>query len=486
VLDYAEVAFHEEDAASWSDSELDERLRREANNPFDLETGPLLRVVLFRRSANEHVMLLVVHHIAVDFWSLAVLVHELGLLYRAQTTATLAALDPLPLQYSDYVSSQEKMLRSPEGDRLWTYWQKQLAGELPVIDLPTDRPRPALQSFAGAAHAFTLDPSLTAKLKAVAREQGATLYMLLLASFQILLHRYTGQEDILVGSPAAGRGRADLAGLVGYFVNPLVLRADLSGHPTVSRFVNQVRQTVLDAYRHQDYPFAVLVERLQPERDPARSPLFQAMFTFHQSHLRDKEDLAQFALGEGGARMDVGGLQLESVALEQRVAQFDLTLMMAEASDGLVASLQYNRDLFDHRTIEYMARHFRNLLAAVAGADGSCLVRELEWLSENEREEIVYGWNETEVSVESELGIAEEIGARARELGSAVAVVSGREEVSYEELNARANQVGHYLRRLGVGPETVVGVCLERSVELVVALVGVLKAGGAYLPLDPS
>ena len=388
VHDRAAVSFHEEVAASWSRAELDLRLEQEAQVPFDLETGPPFRVSLFRVSATEHVLLLVVHHIVTDFWSLAVLVHELGLLYRGET------LDPLPLQYSDYVRRQEQMLNSAEGDRLWSYWQKQLAGELPVIDLPTDRPRPAVQTFNGASHAFKIDPVLTGKLKSVARDQGATLYMLLLASFQMLLHRYTGQEDILVGSPAAGRGRADVAGVVGYFVNPLVLRADFSGSPTVGQFMDQVRRTVLDAFRYQEYPFALLVEKLQPDRDPARSPLFQVMFTFHQSHLRD-ENLAQFALGEAGARMNVGGLELESVAFDQRVAQFDVTLMMAEASDGLVASLQYNRDLFDHRTIEYMARHFETLLRSVAEADETTRVRELEWLSETERAEIVYGWNET-------------------------------------------------------------------------------------------
>jgi hypothetical protein len=300
---HAAVSFHEEVAASWSRAELDQRLEQEAQVPFDLETGPPFRVSLFRLSPTEHVLLLVVHHIVTDFWSLAVLVHELGLLYRGQTPA------PLPLQYADYVTRQEQMLNSPEGERLWTYWQKQLAGELPVVDLPTDRPRPAVQTFNGASHAFKIDSSLTEKLKAVARDHGATLYMLLLASFQMLLHRYTGQEDILVGSPAAGRDRADLAGLVGYFVNPLVLRADFSGNPTLGRFLDQVRRTVLDAYRHQDYPFAVLVEKLQPDRDPARSPLFQVMFTFHQSHLRD-ENLALFALGEAGVRMNAGGLEL--------------------------------------------------------------------------------------------------------------------------------------------------------------------------------
>ncbi|HEY3581495.1 MAG TPA: MupA/Atu3671 family FMN-dependent luciferase-like monooxygenase, partial [Pyrinomonadaceae bacterium] len=486
VHDRVPVSFEEENASAWTNAELDDRLAHDALIPFDLENGPVLRVSLFTHSADEHVLLLVVHHLAVDFWSLAVLLHELGVLYQARVIGTPAAFEPLPLQYSDYVTRQQQMLRSAEGERLWTYWQKQLAGELPVLDLHTDRPRPSVQTFAGASHAFRIDPALTRRLKVVARERGATLYMLLLASFQILLHRYTQQEDILVGSPAAGRGRADLAGLVGYFVNPLVLRADFSVKPTVDEFLDQVRRTVLDAYRHQDYPFALLVEKLQPERDAARSPLFQVLFTFQQSHLRDEEDLAQFALGEAGAQMNVGGLRLESMALEQRVAQFDVTLMMAEASDGLAASLQYNRDLFDARTIERMARHYENLLASLVDAESTTLVRELEWLSAGEREEIVYGWNETEVVVESELSIAEEIGVRALELDREVALVSGREEVSYAELNARANRLGRYLRRLGVGPEVVVGVCLERSVELVVGLLGVLKAGGAYLPLDPS
>jgi non-ribosomal peptide synthetase component F len=247
------------------------------------------------------------------------------------------------------------MLAGSEGERLWSYWQKQLAGELPVLNLATDRPRPSVQTFRGASESFKLSAELTKELKALSQNNGATLYMTLLAAFQTLLHRYTGQTDILVGSPTAGRNWVDLSNLVGYFANPIVLRADLAGDPTFESFLCSTRQVALDAFKHQDHPFALLVERLQPVRDPGRSPLFQAMFVLQKAHLRKEEALVSFALNESGAQMDLDGLLMESVVLEREVAQFDMTLVMAETAGTLSASFQYNTDLFDAATISRMA-----------------------------------------------------------------------------------------------------------------------------------
>jgi amino acid adenylation domain-containing protein len=481
----AQVACHEIDAAHWSEAALRERLSAEAQAPFDLTTGPVLRVSLFRRAAQEYVVLLVVHHIVADFWSLAVLVHELGLFYQAHQGDGAAPLPPLVLQYTDYVRWQMETLAGHEGERLWSYWQKQLAGDLPVLDLPTDRPPPAVQSYRGDSHPFRLSTELTAALHALSRQQSATLYMTLLAAFQTLLHRYTGQKDILVGSPTAGRTRGELADLVGYFVNPLVLRADLSGDPPFKVLLSQVRQTVLAAFEHQEYPFSLLVERLQPARDASRPPLFQAMFALQKAQLLDEQGLTSFALGEAGARLQLGELALESVVLAQRVAQFDLTLLMAEAEGQLQASLQYNSDLFEAATIERLARHFETLLAGIV-AQPEQRVGALPLLPATEREQLLCAWNDTARDYPVGDCLHELFAAQAARTPDAVALVCEETRLTYRELNRRANQLAHYLQRLGVGPESLVGICVERSVEMVVGVLGILKAGGAYVPLDPQ
>ncbi|HEX8853467.1 MAG TPA: condensation domain-containing protein, partial [Pyrinomonadaceae bacterium] len=366
VLASAEVSFEEIDAEGLSEEALNGLLVAEADRPFDLERGPLMRVQLFRRAPDEHIILLVIHHIVSDFWSLSVLTNELGLLYTAEVTGTRAPL-PAAAQpgYADYVSRQEQMLEGAEGARLWSYWRERLAGELPALNLPADHQRPPVQTYRGNSEAFRLSAEVTRGLKELSREHGATLYMTLLAAFQTLLHRYTGQEDILVGSPTSGRNQNGLSGLVGYFINPLVLRGNPTGAASFASFLEQTKETVLAAFRHQDYPFPLLVERLQPERESSRSPLFQVMFILQKAHLLNEEGLTAFALGEAGARVKLGALELESMALEQRVSQFDLTLAMVESGDTLSASLQYNTDLFEAQTVRRMVEHLKTLLAGI-------------------------------------------------------------------------------------------------------------------------
>ncbi|HEX8339198.1 MAG TPA: condensation domain-containing protein, partial [Pyrinomonadaceae bacterium] len=347
---HAEVDFAETDATLWEEATLRARLSGEANRPFNLEEEPLLRVRLYRRSEREHVLLLVVHHIVADFWSLDVLMRELGVAYKAEREGRSAELPPLRQSYTDYVRWQAAMLASPAGEALRSYWERQFDGELPVLDLPSDRPRPPVQTFKGASESVRLDAELSRALKAIGQAHGATLYVTLLAAFQVLLSRYTGQEEVVVGSPTAGRSRSELTGMVGYFVNPVALRVRLHGRPDFAEVLTRVRRVVLSAFAHQDYPFVRLVEQLQPVRDPSRTPLFQVAFVLQKAHLRGSEGLASFALGEEGARADIEGLPLESIALEQRVTQFDLTLMVAEEEAGLAASLQYNTDLFDAAT----------------------------------------------------------------------------------------------------------------------------------------
>jgi hypothetical protein len=365
VHDHLKVHFDEVDGSAWSEEELKARLLAEAYRPFDLERGPLLRVSLIMRSSREHVLLLVVHHIVIDFWSLAILLNELGVFYPAESLGVKAHLPPLALQYTDYVRWQAEMLASPQGERLWAYWKKQLAGAPPILDLPTDRPRPSIQTYRGASHDFTLKDELNWQLKAFAKDHGTTLYMVLLAVFQVLLSYHTGQEDLQVGSPMVGRSRAEFEGIVGLFTNPVVLRADLSGNPTFTAFLAQVRQTVLAALEHQDFPTVVLVERLRPLRDLSRPPLCQVMFVLDKPHRLAEPGTPSFVAGETGFRMNPGGLVLESFPLERQAATLDLVLLIIETPGSLAASLRYNSDLFYPATIARMSKHFESLLRHV-------------------------------------------------------------------------------------------------------------------------
>jgi hypothetical protein len=362
---YMEVHFNEVDGSAWSAEEMNTDMLAEAYRPFDLERGPLLRVTLIMRSAREYVLLMVVHHIVVDFWSLAVLLNELGVLYPAKCAGLKASLPRLEITYTDYVRWQAEMLASPAGERLWTFWQRQLAGQLPVLDLPTDRARPPLQTHRGASNDFILDEALSAQLKALAREQGTTLYMVLLAAFQVVLSYHTGQEDLQVGSPMVGRSRAEFEGIVGLFTNPVVLRANLSGNPAFVAFLAQVRKTVLDALEHQDFPTVLLVERLHPFRDPSRPPLCQVMFVLDKPHRLAEPGAPTFVTGDSGLRMNPGGLAMESIALERRAATLDLVLLIIETPGTLSASMRYNTDLFDPPRIARLSAHFEAVLRHV-------------------------------------------------------------------------------------------------------------------------
>ena len=485
VHEQMEVFFEEEDASGWSAEFLHNRLAALAHRPFRLESEPLFRLYLFRRSAREHILLTVIHHIITDLWSLAVMLDELRVLYPALKEGKALSLAPLPLRYTDFAYWQKEMLEGSEGERLWSYWGKQLAGALPVLNLPTDSPRPPVQTYRGATYAFDLDAELTVELKALTQRYGATLNMTLLAGFQLLLHRYTQQEDLLVGSLTANRNRAELVGLVGYLVNPLVMRADLSERPTVADFLAQVRRTTLEALEHQDYPFSLLVERLQPERHPSRSPLFQHMFVWQKASLLAEEGLSAFALGAAGARLQLGDLLIQSLALERRIAQFDLTLFMTDLNEGIGASFEYNTDLFEAPTIKRLARQLQTIFRAMVAAPDQPVAL-LPLLDHDDQRQLLVQWNDTkrEYPADGSLhGLFEEQVGRTPE---ATALIFEDDLLTYRELNERANRLAHHLQGLGVGPEAPVGILMERSVEMVVALLGVLKAGAAYAPLDPS
>jgi hybrid polyketide synthase/nonribosomal peptide synthetase FtdB len=485
IADTGQVALDIRDAAGWSELDLSEHLSAAADQPFDLERGPLLRVSLFTRSPNDHALLLVIHHTVADFWSLVILIHELGLLYPEEVSGAAAVLPPLERHYVNYVRWQSELLASPAGESMWAYWRNQLGGELPMLELPADRPRPPVQTYRGASETRGFGPELTGRLRALSERHGATLYVTLLAAFQTLLHRFSGQNDILVGSPTAGRSRADDAPVVGYFVNPVVLRGRFDDDPTFDSLLTRMHDTVLAAFEHQDMPFAVLVNRLQPVRDASRSPIFQAMFVLQRAQLLDDQGLTPFVLREEGARMRLGGLAVESLTLQQRVAQFDVTLVMVENGDGLLASLEYNTDLFDAASIRRMLEHFGTLLEGVV-TDPDQPVSRLPLVPTADRQKMLEVWNAT--ATDTPLGncLHELVENRAHQTPDAQAVVSEDGALTYAALNRRANRLAHYLRSRGVGPDVLVAVHLERSLDLVVALLGILKAGGAYLPLDPE
>jgi acyl-CoA synthetase (AMP-forming)/AMP-acid ligase II/acyl carrier protein len=479
----AAVSFLDEDAAGWSEEELLRRLHEEAFRPFDLERGPVFRVALFSRD-GERLLVVAVHHIAADFWSLAVLIRELGALIRSGGSA---ALPPLDLTVFDHARWQERFLAGPDGERMWEHWRQRLAG-LPPLDLPADRLRPLVPSQRGGARGERLGPELAAEIRSLARSQGCTLFMVLLAAYQALLARFSGQEDFAVGVPTSGRPSERLAGLVGYFVQPVALRADLSGNPRATDALVRARRTALDAFAHQDFPFPLLAERLQPERDASRPPLFQTMLVLQKAPSPDLAPLAGFALGESGARLTLGGLELESVALDSQAAQFDLTLIAAELEEDMGVALQWSEDLFDAVTAGRMLECFANLLRAMA-ASPERPVWELDLLGESEKRQLE-AWAEgggiaPGIPVQ-DLCLHQLFEAQAARTPDAPALLWRGERLSYALLNHHANRLARRLRRLGVGPESRVAVLLDRSPDLVAALLAVLKAGGAYLPLDPA
>ena len=447
-----------------------ELVTAESSEPFDLATGPMLRVKLLRLSAEDHVVLLTMHHIVSDGWSMGVLIKEVATLYATYSQGADSPLTELPIQYSDYAIWQRGWLQGEELERQLTYWREQLGGELPVLELPTDHARPAVPSYRGAHLGFRLSPEVSEALKELSQREGVTLFMTLLAAFQTLLHRYSGQREIVVGTDVANRNYAETETLIGFFVNQLVLRVDMGGEPTFVELLRRVKEVCLGAYAHQDVPFEKLVEELQPERDLSRSPLFQVKLVLQNT---PRESLK------------LGGLQLGTVGVDTVTARFDLTVLLDDIGDELVGVVVYSAELFERARMERLLRHFEVLLQGIV-TNAEQRLWELPLLDEAEWEQIVRGWNETRGDDGAMVPVPELFAAQAARQPQAVALVCGAERLSYGELNERANQLAHYLRKQGVGPEVVVGMCVERSVEMVVALLGIMKAGGAYLPLDPE
>ncbi|HBL59419.1 MAG TPA: non-ribosomal peptide synthetase [Cyanobacteria bacterium UBA8803] len=470
----------EEISAAAREEEAKRLTIEEAQAPFNLAVGPLVRVKLLRLAAEDHILLVTLHHIISDGWSRGIFRRELAALYEAFSSEKPSPLPELPIQYADFAVWQRNWLQGEVLETQLSYWKQQLGGQLPVLDLPADRPRPPVQTYSGQKQSLVISPELTQALKTLSQKSGVTLFMTLLAAFQILLYRYSGQEDIIIGTPIAGRTRVETEGLIGFFVNTLALRTNLAGNPSFEELLERVREVALGAYAHQDIPFEKLVAELQPERDISRSPLFQVMFILQNTPQ---------------STFEFPGLTLSTLEVNSVGAKFDLTLSLTETTEGILGRWTYSTDLFDSATITRMTGHFQTLLEGII-ANPSQPICELRLLTAAERHQMLVEWNDTYSEYPQDTCIHQLFEAQVQRTPDALAVVFAdphstvfprvQQKLTYRELNNRANQLAQYLQKLGISPEVMVGIAVERSLEMIIGVLGILKAGGAYVPLDPA
>ncbi|MFQ5631477.1 MAG: condensation domain-containing protein, partial [bacterium] len=520
IIDAPETALRHIDLGDLPEAEKEaEALRladEEAQRPFDLAKGPYFRSTLLRLREQSHVLLITFHHAVADGWSMDIFVREFARLYEGFCNGTLVTLPALPIQYGDFALWQRQWLQGETLVKQLFYWKEQLDSAPPLLELPTDHPRPAAQSYRGAYETLKIPPAVTGQLKTLSRECEATLFMALLVAFKTLLFRYSGIEKIVVGTPTAGRTRTEIEGLIGFFVNNLVLCSDVRGDTTFRELLERVREVTLGAFAHQDIPFEKLVEELQPARDMSYSPLFQVMFILQTPSQK-------LALPE---------LALSALPVHSETAKYDLTLTMVDTAEGLEGGFEYNTDLFDASTIQRMVQHFQTLLEGIV-ADPDQRIADLQLLPEAEKKQLLQYWNITEKDYPQDKCFHHLFEAQTAQTPDAIALSflgdtsfaptavpkqknspfeegqgdvyneamqagsvsdippdppskGGSQNLSFRELNTRANQLAHYLIKQGVGPETLVGLCIERSPEMLVGLLGILKAGAAYVPLDPA
>jgi len=449
---------------------IDEAVATESSAPFDLTRGPLVRVTLLRLAETDHVFILNMHHIVSDGWSLGILMQELNSLYPALCAGRPSPLAPLPLQYGDYAFWQRQWLRGAVLENHLAYWRQQLAGAPTTLDLPLDHMRPNTQSYQGQSLFFHLPLHLRAALYRLSQAEGATLFMTLLAAFQVLLYRYSGQEDFLIGTPVANRAHEETEGLIGCFINTLVLRCNLTGNPSFRMLLQRVREVCLQAYAHQELSFEQLVEALQPERNSNYNPLFQVMFILQNA---------------GDTALHLPGLDVESMPEQAGSSKFDLTLSLSESEQAFEGVLEYNSELFEHSTIERLQRHFLSILQDIVAAPDR-RVADLSLLTPEEERYLLYELNPSFPANSPVRCLHQLVEEQARQSSDRVALVCGSDSLTYRELDRRASTLARHLRALGVGPDILVGICVERSLALVVGMLAILKAGGAYVPLDPA
>ncbi len=477
--------------AATRETEAENAIAQTALKPFNLSTDPLLRVTLLQLDDAEHILLINMHHIISDGWSIGVLIKEIGALYTAYSYsyqnplpvngegAGGGVLPKLPIQYADFAHWQRQWLQGEILENQLSYWRQKL-DNISLLNLPTDRPRPAVQSYQGASQRLQLSKSLSEALETLSQQEGVSLFMTLLAAFKILLYRYTQQEDITIGSPIANRNRSEIEGLIGFFVNSLVLRTDLSGNPTFREVLQQVRSVALAAYAHQDLPFEKLVEELHPERHLNQNPLFQVVFAVQNAPI---------------AALELPELTLRPQHIDIKTTRFDLEFHLWErasgngfwvnSSEGISGLIVYNIDIFDDATISRMIGHYQNFLEnLVTNLDKN--IAELDILTEAEQEQLLFEWNNTQKDYPQDLCVHELFEKQVKQTPNAIALIYEQQKITYQELNIRSNQLAHYLQKIGISSEVLVGICVERSIDMVVGMLAVIKAGGAYLPLDPN
>ncbi|MEW6733473.1 MAG: amino acid adenylation domain-containing protein, partial [Acidobacteriota bacterium] len=441
----------------------------EAKQPFNLSQLPLLRIKLLHLAEYDHVLLVTMHHIISDGWSVEIFARELAAIYKAFLQGKPSPLADLPIQYADYAQWQQEWLQGEVLHKQLDYWRRQLGGELPVLALSIDRPRPSIQSFQGATRSLTLSREVSQALKRLSKQEDVTLFMLMLGAFQVLLYRYSGQEDIIVGTPVANRQRKEVEGLIGFFVNTLVIRTELAGRPSFRELLRRVRKVALEAYAHQDLPFEKLVEELQPDRDLSHNPLFQVMFALESNIL---------------ATIELPELTMRLLDTDNEIAKFDLSLTVLDNVEILTTVWEYSTSLFDETTIARMMEHFALLLTRLVN-DPDQYITQIPILTSTEQYQLLIEWNSTKREYDGENCIHILFEQQVERTPNAIAVIFEDKQLSYYELNQRANQLAHYLRAMGVGPESLVAICVEYSLDMIVGLLGILKAGAAYLPLDP-
>ncbi|MEG5139393.1 MULTISPECIES: non-ribosomal peptide synthetase [unclassified Microcoleus] len=450
--------------------EVEQLIATEAKLAFDLSQAPLLRAKLLHLSDSNWVLLLSTHHIISDAWSMGIFIQELATFYQAFCTGKPSPLPEMSVQYADFASWQRQWLQGEVLETQLAYWKKQLGGNLPVLNLPTDRPRSAVQTFRGAVHKFTIPKAIAEEMAQLSQREKATLFMTLLAAFKTLLYRYTGQEDILVGSPIANRNRREIEEVIGLFANTLVFRTNLSSNPTFKELLGIVREVALGAYNHQDLPFEKLVEIIHHERDLSHNPLFQVLFSLRNVRT---------------PQIKLPGVTLSDLEIERKTARFDLALDLEEGLEGINGTLEYSQDLFDASTARRIAGHFITLLESIA-ANPEQRLSNLPILTKYEQQQLLFEWNNTQSELPKNQCLHELFEAQTERTPDAIAVVLENENLTYRELNKQANNLANYLQKIGVNPEVLVGIYVERSLEMMVGLLGILKAGGAYVPLDPA
>ncbi|CAJ7862334.1 non-ribosomal peptide synthase [Burkholderia pseudomallei] len=465
------VSYHDLREAEQSEQRAKDLSQAHASAPFDLSRDLPVRVLLLQLADEAHVVQVVMHHIASDGWSVGVFLQELSALYGSFIAEQGDPLAPLPLQYADYAAWQRRWLASGQLEKQGAFWQTNLSGAPTLLELPTDRPRPPKQSHAGASVEVKLGAALSERVKRLSQRHGVTPYMTLLSSWAAVLSRLSGQEEVVIGSPVAGRNRTEVEALIGFFVNTLALRLDLSSEPTVGELLKRTKAQVLSAQAHQDLPFDQVVERVKPPRSTAHPPLFQVMFVWQN-----------MPAGE----LTIPGLTIRAVETPLQTAQFELTLSLREAGDDIVGHLNYASALFDESTVRRYVTYWRRLLEGMTAGPANVSVARLPLLDEAERKQVVYAWNATERDYPIEQCIHQLFEAQVDRKPEAIALTFDGQRLSYAELNARANRLAHYLQARGVGPDRLVALCAERGIEMVVGLLAILKAGGAYVPLDPS